>query len=264
MPLVDLVFVVLVYRNPHDLVGFLDSLAAVSASYRVVVVNSYYDEPTRAACEQLCADRDCDFLNVENKGYGNGNNRGIEYASAHYQFKFLVVCNPDVVVRQFPAEFLKNEGCCAVFGPSVKTLSGKRQNPCMVIYSPLRERLMMHYACRPGNATPFYLAVAINKLERIVFNLLFGNREKRVYSLHGCFLIFSAPAIERIGTPFDPEMFLFREEDYLARLARQLGIPMIYCPGIRVLHREDGSVRFMNEGVKVHTVESLRRYFGIK
>jgi GT2 family glycosyltransferase len=264
MPEYDFVFVLLVFRNTADPEEFLKSIENVGVSFRVVIVNSFYDIATSAAVEKLCIDHACDFIETGNQGYGSGNNAGIAYACSHYTFKYLIVSNPDIVIKQMPSDILELPPSPCIYGPLIKTLKGKRQNPCMIIFSPLRERLMKMFAMNPDNLFPFYFAIAINKAERSLFNLFFGGSAHRVYSLHGSFLIFSFEALRLLGPqPFDPGMFLFREEDHLARLAKRLNVKMIYYPGIRVLHKEDGSVKFIDSSVRTHTVASLRRYFGL-
>lgn len=258
----DLIFVLLVYRNTSDLKEFVKALPEEGGSRRVVVVNSFYDDETKETFENICSEYDCDFINTENNGYGAGNNLGIAYALEHYRFRHLIVCNPDIVIERFPEKLPEREGAY-VLGPEIRTFSGKRQNPCMVFASPLREYLLKRFAMRPSLRVLFYAAIAINKLERIFYNLLFGRRGGKVYSLHGSFLIFSRLALEKLGQPFDPRMFLFREEDELARKAKSQQIRMIFDPSIRVLHKEDGSVHFISDGVAGHTIDSLRTYFGI-
>ncbi len=264
METADYVFVVLIYRNPGDLSGFLSSLDRVEGTCRVVVVNSFYDEKSRAGAEAVCRGHGCAFLNVENRGYGAGNNAGIAYARAHYRFSYLVVSNPDIEIEALPKTVLGAAGSAVLLGPLVKTDGGKRQNPYMPAFSAFRERLMRHYAAHPRALWAFYAAVALNKTHRILFNAFRGGREGRVYALHGSFLLFSAPALEKLAPPFDTRMFLFREEDHLARRAKRLGIPMVYRPDIRVRHHEDGSVRFLDQKVQRIALDSLRVYFGLK
>lgn len=260
----DYVFVVLVYRNPRDLTVFLSSLQQVEGSYQVVVVNSFYDEATRAQAEAIAREQHCDFLNVQNDGYGAGNNAGIRFASAHYQFSFLVVSNPDIEIQSLPASVLQNKEEAVLLGPLVRTENGKHQNPYMPAYSRLREWLMRFYAKHRRSMLPFYTAVALNKTHRILFNALGEKKARRVYALHGSFLLFSRKALKQLGEPFDRRMFLFREEDHLARRAKELGIPMRYTPSIRVLHHEDGSVRFLSEQTQRFALDSLRVYFKLK
>lgn len=259
----EIVFVVLVWRNAGDLSDFLASLQkACPVSYRAVVVNSFCDEESRRQAEQVSRGAGCDFLSVENRGYGSGNNRGIAYARAHYTFRWLAVCNPDTVLQNLPAAFFRMAPQ-GVWGPEIRTRTGKRQNPCMPLPSPLREALLKAYARHPRFRAGFFAAIALNKSERILYHLFLGRVQHRVYALHGSFLLFSAPALAQLGDPFDPRMFLFREEDYLARRCRQLGILMIFDPELRVFHKEDGSLRLSDVSVTARTLASLRVYFGL-
>jgi GT2 family glycosyltransferase len=135
----------------------------------VIIVDNFYSEEARAEVKSICAEFGCDFVACANNGYGSGNDAGIDFALKHYDFDFLVVANPDTVVEKMPAiprEYIKKP---CVLGPAIRTLSGKRQNPCMVIYSPCAMRLMKLFALRPSNTLPFYAAVAINKAEREIF-----------------------------------------------------------------------------------------------
>lgn len=258
----DRIFVVLVYKNADDLKDFVASAEKLGGSQRVVVVNNFSDEASQAAFAQICARHDCDYLTAENKGYGAGNNLGIAYALERYTFRHLIVCNPDTVIRRMP-EPLGSGQELEIIGPAILTRTGKRQNPCMVIGSPIREALLRLYARWPGWRPVFYAAIALNKAERLAFLFLFRSSRRPVYALHGSFLIFPKAVLDMLGQPFNPRMFLFREEDYLARLAKGLGIRMIYDPRIQVLHKEDGSMRYALPDVRKHTVESLRVYFGL-
>ena len=97
-PYYELIFVVLVYRNIDVLRQFFASLA-LSYSYRVVVVNSFYDQGTEDACRSLCKERDADFITVPNKGFGAGNNTGCRFVMDHYRYRFLVLSNSDIMIR---------------------------------------------------------------------------------------------------------------------------------------------------------------------
>ncbi|HCC00881.1 MAG TPA: hypothetical protein DEP42_06685, partial [Ruminococcaceae bacterium] len=198
MEFYDFVFVVLVYRNPRDLAGFLASLAKVEGRCKVVVVNSFYDEDTMHEVEELCKVENCAFLNVKNRGYGAGNNAGIAYAREKYKFRYLVISNPDIEILSLPASIFAQANDPILIGPLVQTESGKRQNPYMPAFSAFRERLMCRFAGHPREWPFFYLAVALNKAHRIFFNIFCGEKSRPVYALHGSFLLFSVKALERL------------------------------------------------------------------
>lgn len=84
----DFVFVVLVYRNTRDLKDFFSSL--LLSAVKVIVVNSFYDKESECEFKNIAEANNADFLSVPNKRYGTGNNRGVDYALTHYDFKSIV------------------------------------------------------------------------------------------------------------------------------------------------------------------------------
>ena len=94
----DFVFIVLVYKNTLDLEEFFLSLNLLNT--KVIVVDSFYDEVTSMAFENIALKYSASYLRVENRGYGYGNNMGIKYALAHYSFRYLIISNADIVVKQ--------------------------------------------------------------------------------------------------------------------------------------------------------------------
>lgn len=259
-----LVYVVLTYRNTQDLVDFFQNLSGPAR--RVVVVNSYYDEESRAEMERIARANDADFLNVENRGYGAGNNAGIAYAVARYDFDALVVSNADVEVRCWDAgdtSKLRNE----ITAPRVVTLRGKEQNPYYAVRNRLGEWCFGRYAKR-GRAVWMWAAVIMNKLLREGFLLWTRVARRESYSVaaaHGAFLIIGSEALEKLGDPlFDERMFLFCEEVHLSRLAREKGVRVSYRPHIRILHREDGSMSVAQIRENEHALHSWRVLYGLE
>ena len=115
------IFVVLTYRNTEDIIDLLDSMKRQVEDYKVVVVNSFYDEETATIIESIAKKYDAVFINVENKGYSYGNNRGIEYALKNYAFEWLVIANPDTVIKKFDFSTLNVE-MPVVIAPEIRNL----------------------------------------------------------------------------------------------------------------------------------------------
>ena len=93
-------FITLVYRNYADVKDLCMSLKKhVKDSYKVIVVDAYYNDETSNKVKDISRQCGCDYIPVQNKGYGYGNNRGIEYALATYNFVWAVICNPDTILR---------------------------------------------------------------------------------------------------------------------------------------------------------------------
>jgi GT2 family glycosyltransferase len=243
------VAVVLVYRNLQDLQECIASIQSRVPDCRIIVVNAFYDEESRAAAQEIARHCNCDFLCAENRGYGCGNNLGIRYAQTHYAYRYLIISNPDVLVQHFPALPVTDAGLIA---PEITTLRGRRQNPMVPYESRLREWLIyqgFRHDCRPLVAA----GIAVGKLLRAVFAARCRLHKKPfypIYTAHGSFLLLSRAAIQALGPDlYDENMFLFGEEGALAQRLKRRGIRTVFLPGIRVLHKEDGSMKLSSISV---------------
>lgn len=239
------VFCLLVYRNSADLTDCLNSIKEKVNDYKVIVVNSYYDDESKSVFEKIAKENDCDFINVENKGYGYGNNRGIEYALKNYDFDYFVVSNSDIIIKKFEeSEFLLNNKDCVV-APVITTLNGKAQNPYWIKKAPKAEKLLYKGQKKKSNFI-YFLGVGINKIFRICgLKKFLRNKEKtmEIYACHGSFVLFPRSVFEKLGLIYDENMFLFAEEAYLAHLFEDAGIKTVLTKDIEILHKEDGSIK---------------------
>lgn len=239
------IVIILVYKNGEDLKACIDSLYAHISDCKIIVVNAFYDENSKQQIEKIACENNCDFINVPNKGYSYGNNRGIDYAKEHYTFDYIIISNPDTVVQQFKEPLPEGADILAAH---VTTLSGKWQNPMMICESRLSKYLIYKGFVR-ANKWLMYAGIAINKLLREVGCRLKKLQRKTyypIYAAHGSFLLISSRVVEKIVPLYDENMFLFAEECVLADKARVAGFRTYYTPAIKVLHKEDGSMKLSN------------------
>lgn len=238
---VDIVIIVLVYRNYEDLCDLINSVKEkIHQSYRIVVVNAFYDEATETQTKKVAQNYDCDFINIDNKGYSFGNNTGITYAVEHYEFNYIIVSNPDIVISKFPDNI--NNLCGGIIAPKIIAASGKNQNPMIVKENLVAEKLVYN-GFKRHNKFLILCGIGINKVKREFF-LARKKGMVPIFAAHGSFVIISQSAINVLGErPYDENMFLFAEESVLAVKAKNAGIDTVYCPDIYVNHKEDGSMR---------------------
>ena len=255
------IFVILTYRTGSDIPLFLDSINNnIDASFKVIVVNSYYDEESLKEIELLAKNNDCDFLPIENKGYSYGNNYGIQYALSTYSFDYLVISNSDLVVNEFDESSLPNDG---IVGPLITTAKGKKQNPYFAINNKISDWFIYKYY---KNSQFVYLLIGqgLNKIIRELFLLLFSVSRiniKKVYALHGSFIIIPQSIIDELVPVFDDNMFLFYEEAYLGKKMNSLGMPCYLTKSISVTHFEDGSTKGSLIDLSPYYKESYLYYF---
>ncbi len=237
------VFVILVYRNTADLSECLCSIREKVSSYRVVIVNSYYDEASKNAFAEIAEREGCDFINVENRGYGAGNNRGIEFARNNYSFDYIVVSNPDIIIKEFSEKTI-DKTPDAVIAPILTTANGKSQNPYWLKKNRFAEWLL-YCGWKRKKRFIYFSGVAINKLVREIGLRAFLKRKimaRHIYAAHGSFVMFPSSVFDKLGLFYDENMFLFCEEAYISHVFEDAGIKILLVKDISILHNENGSV----------------------
>lgn len=235
------VFVVLVYKNINVLRDFFKSLNLNDC--KVIVVNSYYDEISLSECKQVAIENDSDFIPIDNKGYGFGNNVGAKYAIEHYKYDYLILSNSDIKINSI--SFLDDvDENAKVIAPYIHLNNGKIQNP-NIPWNIGKILFPLLYNGYKGNKSYLlYMAHALTRILRETFLLYHRFVKKncyKIYCCHGAFVIFTAKAVENLYPFFNEDMFLNNEELFLAENCRRKEIPIYYCPKVDVLHLEGAS-----------------------
>lgn len=245
----NFIFIVLCYVNTDDLRSFLNSVKNINGAYKIIVVNSFHDEISKEEFYKIALANDCDFINVPNKGYGYGNNRGIEYAQKNYEYDFLVVSNPDIEFKYFDINLLYGMKDCFI-GPNIKTKINKNQNP----YKPITMWLIngMEYLGIKQNIKLLWIfGAAINKIIRSIYILLANMLKNpiRVDTLHGSCMLMGYDAVKKLKgrSLYDENMFLYCEEDEVGYKAKQYDIKIYYDMRLKILHKEDGSTSLLGD-----------------
>lgn len=257
------IFVVLVYRNTGDLQECLASIKAKVSSSKVIVVNAYFNEDSRHEVERIASLYQCDFMNIENKGYSYGNNRGIEYALTHYDFDYVVVSNPDITIEEFDDSFMAPGFRYDIIAPKIIAASGKAQNPAMFKRLPLSE-FFIYSGFKKDNKLSLMLGLTISKVVREVISHVKRIWKKRVYEIycaHGSFLLLSKKLVESLNPVYDDRVFLFGEEGILAYKAKRAHFKTCYSDYIYIRHKEDGSMRLSDISVDGEMKESNVFYY---
>ena len=257
------IFVVLVYRNTEDILDMLTSVHQQVNNYKVLIVNSYYDNESKKAFEKIAKDHKCDFINVENKGYGYGNNAGIRYAMNNYSFEYIVVSNPDITIRRFDDSQISNLSDGPI-GPMITARDNKSQNPYWAIENQLCE-YFIYRGYKNKSQWLLLLGIVINKIIREAFLLVFRILpiiNVRVYALHGSFIIYPKTFLDRITMPlYDEKIFLFSEEADLAHDLKSLQIKSTLTKSINIKHKEDGSMGIAKIEEKSELRKSVIYYY---
>lgn len=241
------VAIVLVYRNVDDLEECIDSIYEKISNSKIIVVNSYYDEESKEKIEQVADDKNCIFINVENKGYSYGNNRGIEYARDHFDFKFIIVSNPDVTISQFEESEIEQFPEYGIIAPKIIARSGRLQNPMTIVRSKLSE-YFEYKGFKKNSKLLIAMGISVGKIRRMIAVTTHKkkNNPYQIYAAHGSFVIIAKSTVDKLYPIYDENLFLFAEEGVLAYRAEKAGIKTGQFDAIVINHKEDGSMKLSN------------------
>lgn len=253
-----IIFIVLVYGNYSDLEKFNSSIPFQPNEYKVIVVDSFKDTNSTEEGKKIAHKIGADFIEVPNKGYGAGNNAGINY-SLQFEYDYLFISNPDVEIINLS---LNEIGDDEIVGPKVVTDSGKNQNPYYYKKEKIGFALLKRYV-NHGGALWYYMYLINNKISKNVQSLCSGRKKEKfpVYALHGSFLGMKKKTLNKLMPIFDERMFLYSEEDQIAELAKSRNVMMMYNSNWNVHHHEDGSGTVKNQAKNKLIRESLRVFF---
>ena len=81
----------------------------------------------------------------------------------------------------------------------------------------------------------------------------------RVYAVHGSFMAFNKSYFLKGGN-FKHGCFLYGEEIYVAEIARQKGLKVVYKPELTVEHNEHASVGLFPSFEKLSYIKESSRY----
>lgn len=236
------IFIVLTYRNIQDLKDFFSHNHVPNS--HTVVVNSYYDDETEQQLRIIAQENGASFLSVPNKGYGAGNNRGIEYAMNHFEFDYLVISNADIIIEKMSVNVL-DKYANSIIAPKILNLRGKSQNPS-VPFMPSETMEKFRYWIYSGNHKKvIWLYFLLSRFKKVIYYAISKYR-RRIFSAHGAFVIIPESVLKVLHPLYNEKMFLFNEEEYLGRLAISKKIETYYVPEILIRHKEDGSIKLDN------------------
>lgn len=232
--------IIVTYNHESYIEACLDSVLAEKPA-EVLVVDSGSSDGTRAAVEEH-------FPEVtlvrpdENKGYGAGNNRGVEHVST----EFTVVLNPDTTLEAGCLEALLApiaKGERRITTPMILTYDGAEINTC-------------------GNIDHFTGLGFTRGLQEDPDE--FCNPEV-VSGLSGACFAVRTDLYRELGG-FDESIFLYMEDVELSWRAAAEDVEILYVPAARVLHDYE-DVEMTPE--KIFHVEMgryliLRKYLDVK
>jgi len=219
----------------------------------VVVDNASPDGSGKVLEREFASDRRIFFLPLSsNEGFARGNNEGYQFAVRELHADFVIVMNNDVMVEDgnfldaIESEYARKP--FAVLGPDIWAPAAQwHQNPARLRPMTLAEAKVLR-----AKMAAKYKFFAYNHFSwKLKLLLGLANEKTPVDNdsahahedcvLHGACYIFSPDFIKARPLAFNPDTFLYVEEDILAYECAKASLPTRYSPSLKVVHLEDAA-----------------------
>jgi len=245
----SLVFVILQYNSPEETINCIESLQkSVEGQYSIIIVDNGSKKLELNKLKLwLKNKKNIDLIELnKNYGFSKGNNIGCFFAIEKYHPDFLYVINNDTLIFQknlleiIQDEFRKSD--FDVLGPDIIELDGKHKNPFEIKIKNIKNikrRLLENKIKLLLFKSGLYFIIKLLK-KTPKENGAFRKRKENV-GLHGSALIFSKKYYNKYPRIFEPEVFLYNEEDYLYLKKIKDHLTFVYNPKIKIIHKHEGS-----------------------
>lgn len=234
--------VVVSHFGSEDVDTLVASLRAQSdARWRLMIVDNSTDRHELVQLRQHGADDVTVVAAGHNAGYLGGARFALQMG-ARRSSNWLVVCNADVVFAPDFVHRLLGQDADHVVAPAIiSSVSGRDQNPYLVERPRRRDaiRWRLEFRWVPVARVVLWAAYVRARLSRTRGRqpLPAGTH---IYAPHGSCFVFPPVYFEQ-GGELDHWPFLFAEELTVAEECRRLGVPVVYEPDLRLVHREHAS-----------------------
>ena len=290
----SIVFVILHYIVEQLTCGCIDSILSIPAPdgfhISIVVIDNGSQNESGISISERYSDNNAVhvILSKDNLGFSRANNRAFEYARDNISADRIIVMNNDTVIRQQDFIEVLDKACKEsikpyVIGPDIFVeRKGLHQNPIAdrpkTEYE-AKEKLarLQHFLqheksfslrrtlSRTLSRTSFGLRILQRRRDlRRMRNTKWREQQKDVV-LHGAALIFTEYFISTQELPFQPETFLYEEEEILANRCLFNGWHVLYEPALQVIHYDDGATDSVTDGweqknafLKHHEINSMQ------
>lgn len=239
------------FRRPECTIAFLQSAARLDdfGSCCVIVVdnNSGDDSVARIQREMKRFDNVAVLASPENRGYFHAAKWVLEsFLSENSTPEWVVICNNDILLdhRSLLADLSAHDpNSVGVLAPAVISERTSLDSNPMIAKKPGRIRILRYRFLLSNYLIARFTqqtVPVVRKLRYLLRGLTGGNKSglRQIYAPHGAMLIFSRSFFQRGGS-IDDGSFLFGEEIGVAETCCRIGLPIVYDPRLRVLHKDN-------------------------
>lgn len=278
LDMINIAFVILNYNLYDETINCVNSIHANidTDNYIIIIVDNASPNGVGIKITNRYEDDDrvTVILNDENSGFAKGNNTGINLAK-DLGAQFVCCLNNDTLLEQ--RDFYKiliakyGQYKPAVIGPRIILKDGSECHRTARLQSLEQYKKILAYESAPKEISSGFKN---NRFLRFVYDRCFSwirkNRKKyfkesRDVVLHGCCLVFTPTFFAKLSG-FNPQTFLYMEEEFLFIDVELKRMHTLYCPSLSIRHLEDVATDsvFRNEAnknkfVREKQVESIKK-----
>lgn len=251
---------ILNYKDATGVINILEN--NLNVFKQIVIVDNYSNDNSIILISKYLEEKDLDNVilieSKENNGFAKGNNLGIEYLLDKYDLDYVVCINTDILIeneliKKCVNELEKNENI-GLISTNMKEHNGEEGISAWKFpkFKHLLKMCFWLYRKKHNYNTPYK-----NINEDII----------DVDVVRGSFMVFRASCLKEIDY-FDPNTFLYYEENILGKKLNKKGYAVAYLPNDYYVHnhpksrRQVVNMKAFKENLK-STAYYLKNYEGI-
>ena len=224
---------VLNYNDANTTLSFINSVVNYDCVRIVLAVDNHSSDNSFDALKSINNKKVMVIQTPKNGGYGYGNNYGVSFLSTNYLSKYILVCNPDVLIDEKVIQKMEDFLCChdeyAMVAPFMVNASKEKQ---------------FNTAFRIPSKREYIDSIGLISLRKKRFyysdiNNWTGVRD--VGALTGSLFLCRVDAFLS-ANGFDEKIFLFCEEIVLGMRIKQLGFKVALFADDFYIHNHSVSI----------------------
>lgn len=196
---------VLNYNDARTTIDFVESVKEFTSVRKILVVDNHSSDGSLDLLKKIETEKIIVVDSGMNRGYGAGNNFGIRYLNEHYGSEYILLSNPDVIVKEKDLveleSFLRNNSTYAIVAPFMLDCEGKKlYSTAFRIPSKWESILSIHFLLRKLTNSIYYKNIE-SETQRV----------KDVGAVAGSMLMMRTKDMLEYGM-YDENIFLYCEE----------------------------------------------------
>lgn len=258
----QVLFIIINYFNESEVEVFIRHLKKQPLEdYHLLIVNNGSDDENKL----IQISNNMDKITVLHPGKNIGYLGGAKYALTNWLNKnqqvpeFTILCNTDIEFASSDFFNILVKETADIIGPCIRSSKNNSfQNPYYKNRITKNKLIMLHRVYSFYPAYLLYQSLALIKSILIKNHPYESQTVQPIYAVHGSFMIFKNTFFMKGGN-FNYESFLYGEEIFIAEIARQYSMQVIYDPNLKIVHHEHSTtgtfkkqshIRFMKKSIE--------------